>query len=179
MVIRWYTGALLISCLTLMSASGPADKPEAPQRTPLLDNKISMVMPAGFVKMSEEILTSHYPYPDQRPQEVWYSDTEHGRAAFTFTMMNNILADPHVLPFAGQMKQKMRVFYPAVSSLTVNGRQMSRLEFKTPGVNGWMINTLQFSSRNGQLLLTAFNIPEHLQEQYEHLGKNALATLDY
>ncbi|WP_058910202.1 hypothetical protein [Entomohabitans teleogrylli] len=180
MKARFMVSLLLISSTLLLSAcDGGSSTDVAQNSTTVLDGKATIVLPKGFVKMPKEMLEVKYPMTAQRPQEAWYAESEGGKVSIAFSAPNSAMSESQIPQFAAMMKNQMSAFAPSVADVTVNGKKMSRLEITTPAADGKIYNLLQFSSRDGKLLISTFNTTEDLKDKYAQAGKDALSTLKY
>ncbi|WP_154675963.1 hypothetical protein [Entomohabitans teleogrylli] len=179
MKTRLIASSLFISSALLLSACDSGSSADtALNATKVLDGKVTMVMPDGFVKMPQDMLDVKYPAA-QRPQEAWYVESEGGKVSIAFSVTGTAMKESQVPQFAAAMKQQLSPYSPSLSEVTVNGKKMSRLEMVTPSADGNIYNLMQLSSRDGKMLISTFNTTEDLKEKYAQAGKDALSSLNY
>ncbi|WP_159566090.1 hypothetical protein [Budvicia diplopodorum] len=148
----------------------------------ILNRQASITLPAGFIKMPEDLLKTMYPQA-QRPNEAWYVESEKSKVSFAFSQTAQAMTDAQLPGFAEAMKNQFSAFSPKVSEIKVNGKKAIRIEVLTPDTTNpggtQIFNVMQFSSMNGKLLIAAFNTTVDLQEKYQQSGKAALDTLTW
>lgn len=174
MKIGLILSSLLVGSTLILSACDSGDK----NVTTILDGKATMVLPEGFVKMPKEMLEKKYPAV-QRPQEAWYMESEGGKVTLGFSLTDKSVTEAQVPMVADAMKQQLSAYSPSVTNVTVNGKKMTRMEMVTPSADGNIYNMIQFSSREGKLIITVFNTAEDIKDLYLKAGKDALSTMNY
>lgn len=175
---RLIFSALIICSTLILSACNSARIAQNP--TKILDDKATVMLPKGFVKMSKDMLEMKYPEA-QRPQEVWYTKCEGGKVSIDFSLTDKAVSESQVSKEADAMQQQLSAYSSSVSNVTVNGKKMARIEIFTRSEDGKfrVYKLMQLSSLEGKLLVSTFNVTEDLQVHYAQSGKDALSTLSY
>lgn len=145
----------------------------------ILDGKASIVLPADYVRMPQNLLDAKYPMAEKRPSEAWYVESEGGKVTIAFSMTETKVPESEVYRLTKVLKMQMSMLSPSTSELKVNGKNMGRLEMTTPSSDGKIFNVMQISSMNDKMLISTFNVTEELKEKYTSEGKEALSTLKY
>lgn len=179
MKIKSLINASLIFSVLLLSACDSSKAESEPGSTKVIDGSASIVLPPGFVKMPQAMLEVKYPMAAQRPNEAWYPEVENGKVSIAFSKTKNPMQESQINEFAQVMKKQMAIFKPTLSMVTINGKKMGRLEMTTPAEDGNIYNVMQFSSYDGKLLISTFNVTEDLKDKYLQSGKDALSTIKY
>ncbi|VUT06302.1 hypothetical protein [Klebsiella huaxiensis] len=79
MKCRMLLSALIVCCtLPLTACDGKNETSSEANRTQIADGKASIVLPEGYIKMSDELLAQKYPDAN-RPKEAWYVEKENGK----------------------------------------------------------------------------------------------------
>ncbi|SQI40958.1 Uncharacterised protein [Leminorella richardii] len=172
-------GLIMIPTLLLAGCGGDENKCENGN---VLDGKICITLPADFTKMPEEMLKQKYPMA-QRPNEVWYIESEKGKVSLAFSQTSQAMRETQLEAFAQAMKNQMNAFSPKVTTATVNGKKTALLEIITPDNSNAggpaIISMMQMSSVNDKLLITTFSVTEDIKDKYYQEGKTLLNTLSW
>lgn len=175
MKIKRLFTTLLVCATFIVSACDDKtpDKMLAGKPTIILDGKASIILPPGMVRMPEAVINETYPLVEMRPQEAWYMENIQGRITMTFTHMQTSVSQSQI------SHQTAVLFSPTVSSVTVNGRKMTRIEMSTPVIEGKILSLMQISSLDNRMLVSTFSVPERLKSHYGEVGLASLSTLKH
>lgn len=183
MKYRILLSALVVCCtLPLTACDSQSDaSTDSANRTQIADGKASIVLPEGYIKMSDELLAQKYPAAN-RPKEAWFVEKENGKVSLAFNMTQNAIKEAQLPEFSQIMKNNLATFSPKVSSVTINGNKMERIKMTTPDAadpNGGIYNVMQIASVDGKLMIATFNATADLKEQYSPAGLEALSSIKY
>ncbi|WP_434661617.1 hypothetical protein ACMYSL_05240 [Klebsiella sp. MISC125] len=182
MKCRMLLSALIVCCtLPLTACDGKNETSSEANRTQIADGKASIVLPEGYIKMSDELLAQKYPDAN-RPKEAWYVEKENGKVTIAFNMTKNPIKESQLPEFADVMKNNLVTFSPEVISVAINGKRMQRIQVTTPDAanpNGGIYNIMQFASVDGKLMIATFNTTTELKDKYGSAGLESLSSIQY
>lgn len=183
MKYRMLLSALVVCCTLPITACDNSKEAasDAAKRTQIADGKASIVLPVGYIKMSDELLAQKYPAAN-RPKEGWYVEKENGKVSLAFNLTQNSIKEAQLPEFSEVMKNNLAPFTPEVSSVTINGKKMQRITVTTPDAadpKGGIYNVMQFSSVDGKLMIATFNATADLKDQYSKAGIESLSSIQY
>lgn len=183
MKYRMLLSAIVVCCTLPLTACDSKDKAasDTANRTQIADGKASIVLPEGYIKMSDELLAQKYPAAN-RPKEAWFVEKEKGKVTLAFNMTQNAMKEAQLPEFAEVMKNNLATFSPEVSSMTINGNKVQRIKVTTPDAadpKGGIYNVMQFASLDGKLMIATFNATADLKDQYSNAGLEALSSIKY
>lgn len=156
------------------SASETKSRPgttENTGRTPVLEGRLSVLLPDGYQKMSTEMMADSFGHVPVRPSEVWYQESEEGRVMLGFTKTSEKFMNSQLAPLVKMMEKQMASASPRITQATVNGEEIYRIETTSTtviagkGPTG-VTTILQPSVLDGRLMLTTFTFPASLKEKY-------------
>ena len=90
MKYRMLLSALVVCCTLPLTACDSKDKAasDTANRTQIADGKASIVLPEGYIKMSDELLAQKYPAAN-RPKGAWYAVKDKGKVILAVKMTQN------------------------------------------------------------------------------------------
>lgn len=138
------------------------------EKKSLLEGKMEILMPTGFIKYSQEIIEQKYPQKGIKPKEVWGDETAAKTLALTHT------TTPMSNAQIPNLQESMRKQYEAngvdIISMKVDdssGRNMLRIVFENNTVNGKIHNSMVLLSLEERLLIVSFNAMLKEGEQWK------------
>lgn len=170
-----------------VATTTPATKPqpgttENTGRTPVLEGRLSVLLPDGYRKMSTEMMAEAFGHVPVRPSEVWYLESEEGRVMLGFTKTSEKFINSQRAPLVKMMEKQMAAASPRVTQTTANGEEIYRIETTSTtviagkGPTG-VTTILQPSVLDGRLMFTTFTFPASLKEKYIKDAEEILSSV--
>lgn len=171
-----FSGVALAAAIFLNGCDNSSDA----QKGNILSGKVKIELPSDFTKMPDSLVSKKYP-TEQRPEEVYFVEQEHGKVSLAFKISSKI--DNDTLPqVVDAMKNQLIDFDPEVSEVAVNGHKAYQIEVNTPNQedeNNDIENIIQLSIMDGYLLISTFNVTSDLEDKYLAQGTSALSSISY
>ncbi|WP_127533678.1 hypothetical protein [Paenibacillus kobensis] len=130
-------------------------------RKAFLDDKVLLWLPDDFEDMSEQARKVKYPY-EERP-EIIKSD-ERGAIAFTLNVIDQELEDDWIQELVEGTKAAFKNMNPGHLFYSegvdeVHGKKVGYLEFKSPGMDGFLYQIMYFFEYEGRTGMGTFSCP--------------------
>jgi len=167
---------IAVGLLALAAVSATAT-PNLAKRA-LLDGKLSLLVPASFKHMSEEMLRVKYP-SERRPTTVLTNPEGTVNVAVNHTQ--NSLRPAQLSEAHAAMDQMFRNMYPSAKwnqseVVTINGRQFFVLDLRTPAIDTEIRNIMGGTSLDGRFLIITFNCTRELEPEWEAAGRRIIES---
>lgn len=127
------------------------------EKVHVLDGKVSILLPEGFVDMPSETARIKYP-SEQRPQEIMTSDD--GTVNFTFSLFEADFNEGQIEDALGQFKAVIRKVNPAFifyDFVVETDKALGWFDFKSYGLDEQIYNVMYITPVNGKLMHGIFN----------------------
>lgn len=165
----------------------PATKPQPGTtgntgRTPVLEGRLSVLLPDGYRKMSTEMMAESFGHVPVRPSDVWYLEDEEWRVMLGFTKTSEKFMNSQRATLVKRMEKKWASASPRVTQTTVNGEVIYRIETTSTtviagkGPTG-VTTILQPSVLDGRLIFITFTFPASLKEKYIKDAEEILSSV--
>lgn len=166
----------LLVVLLLVASFAQAD--ELVMRT-ALNGKVSLVTPAGFGPMPQDVLEMKYP-SSRRPTEVLSDAT--GGVSLAFNHTQSKMLPGQVKEARASMSKMFHNMYPAAKwirdeTVRKNGRPFMVFELITPAMDTKIHNIMYGTSVDNRLLLVSFNTTIEQSGQWLAVGKKIMQSL--
>ncbi len=145
----------------------------------LFDGKVSILIPAGFEPMSEEMLAEKYPL-GEAPKLVFTNPDGSVNVAMRHTSMQ---VGPQDVPLVHQFvewtfqRQFPRAVWFGSTTGERGGMPYFTLEFVTPADGTGVRNIMLGTALDGRMLLISFNCTRELEEQWAPLGQQIIDSI--
>jgi hypothetical protein len=141
-------------------------------KTLLLDDRLSLLIPASFKLMPEQLRLSKYPGANSPP--IAFSNTN-GTVSIAINHTNVIIANDDLPHLLGQLRRGVEHAHPEVEwtnscLLDREGRTWIQMEFVTQGLDDKIRNLMIATSYAGRMLSIAFNVVESLSGEWLSIG---------
>ncbi len=127
------------------------------EETQVLNDKVSIILPEGFVDMPSEIARIKYP-SEQRPQVIRTS--EDGTVNFTFSLYEVEFNEKQIEDALGQFKAVIRKVNPAFifyDFVIEKDKALGWFDFKSYGLDEQIYNVMYIIPVEGKLMHGIFN----------------------
>ena len=174
-------GPVLVgSVVTALSVVAVAQA-QAPtlQRLAILGGRISLLMPADFKPLSEEMLKRKYPNAN-RPSVAYSNAATTINVAFDHTAQS---LPANQLDAAHQaVNSAFKNLYPSAQWFRseirpINGRQFFLMELRTPAIDTEVRNLIVGTSLDNRLLLITFNVTKALEADWMPIGNKIIESI--
>lgn len=151
------------------------------QSQSFLDNKITLQVPPGLHKMTDEQFKLKYPNPNNKPSLVLTDDNVEVNLVINH-MKQYDLNDEQLEWFKNGQVDAMKKKYPDMKILgdgvtTANGKKVAFIKAMTPARDMQIYNYFLFTHLEGKLLLLSFNCGEKLKKDWEKTADNIMGSL--
>lgn len=129
------------------------------ERLPLADGTISMMLPADFVPMSQDMAEKKYP-SQQRPETILTDET--GTVNLMFQYMDGEESNETIESFRNRIFGMMKRVNPGIKEMETGvvaaaGKQIAYVEFSNPVMDGKLYNLMFYLPVKGRPLMGSFN----------------------
>lgn len=127
------------------------------KETQILSDKVSVMLPEGFVEMPQRIAKIKYP-SEQRPQVIMTSDD--GTVNFTFSLYDTEFNERQIEDALGQFKAVIRKVNPAFvfyDFVVESDKALGWFDFKSYGLDEQIYNVMYLLPVEGKLMHGIFN----------------------
>lgn len=127
------------------------------KETQILSDKVSVMLPEGFVEMPQRIAKIKYP-SEQRPQVIMTSDD--GTVNFTFSLYDTEFNERQIEDALGQFKAVIRKVNPAFvfyDFVVEPDKALGWFDFKSYGLDEQIYNVMYLLPVEGKLMHGIFN----------------------
>ncbi|MDE6388740.1 MAG: hypothetical protein K2L82_13160 [Lachnospiraceae bacterium] len=127
------------------------------EETQVLNEKVSVMLPEGFVDMPHEVAKMKYP-SEQRPQVIKTSDD--GTVNFTFSLYDTEFNERQMEDALGQFKAIIRKVNPAFifyDFVVETDKALGWFDFKSYGIDEQIYNVMYLTPVEGKLMHGIFN----------------------
>lgn len=156
----------------------PASAQDLASRT-VLDGRVTLLVPAGFERMSQEMLTAKY--PRQQPPKLVLTNADGSvNIAFRHTPMP---ASSDKLPAIHAMvEQALEQQFPTAewrsSEISErDGMRFFKLDFMTPAIDTDIRNIMFGTPLDGRMLLISFNCTRELDARWAPYGHRIINSI--
>lgn len=143
-----------------------------------INNKVTILVPAGFVKMSDEMWTLKY-HNIPRPELV-LTDLD-GEVNLLASLTPQSANESQLLEFKNfqlnNIKKRPDVNILSSGINIVNGKKVSYIKFISEAVDQNVFNYYFFTIYNGKVLFFSFNCIEKLEKDWEKSADEIVASL--
>ncbi len=146
----------------------------------LLDNKVTLLAPKGFTKMTEEMLAIKYPAGANKPQ--WVLTDEDATVNLAYNYTSSTIDDNGIPSFTDQMlavlkTNKKDIKFIDDGILLKDGKNIGYIKFISQARDQKVFNFLFYISVDDRLLLFSFNCIEKLRIKWELKADEMAASL--
>ena len=127
------------------------------KETQILSDKVSVMLPEGFIEMPQRIAKIKYP-SEQRPQVIMTSDD--GTVNFTFSLYDTEFNERQIEDALGQFKAVIRKVNPAFvfyDFVVESDKALGWFDFKSYGLDEQIYNVMYLLPVEGKLMHGIFN----------------------
>ena len=176
--VRIATRRLLLVLIAFSSAAITAQEP-ALQNTQLLGGKVSLLLPADFAPMTEEVMRRKYP-SSYRPGLVYTNAATTVNVALEHTV-HKVQAGTLAAVYEA-MRTAMKNMHPSAvwfrnQIRTINGREFFLLELRTPAIDTPVRNIMVGTSLDDRLLMISFNCTAALEAEWMATGNRIIESI--
>lgn len=146
----------------------------------ILDGSLSMMLPAEFQIMDENLAKVKYPDED-RPDYIYTNDDT--TVNLTFSLDNSgELDNNEVEEVKNLLAKQIKRLYPASKiedsqTIDAEGKNISFFSFDIPLIDGNLYNLMFFMEHKKQLLMGSFNCSIYQKKQWKPLIRQMLMTV--
>ncbi|WP_207432353.1 hypothetical protein [Sabulibacter ruber] len=149
------------------------------EKKSILNNKVSVLIPATFGVMEEEMLK--FKYPSERRPTLVYTD-EDAKTNLAFNYISSNASQAVLEAYKQSMETSFRNSFPTAEWIdkgvkTINGRKIGYLEVVTPAADQKVYNLIFFTDVDGKLLLGTFNCLEKERQQWQSISHQILNSV--
>ncbi|MDR1548575.1 MAG: hypothetical protein LBT06_08330 [Hungatella sp.] len=146
----------------------------------LLDGALTMLLPAEFELMDEELAKMKYPGGD-RPDYIYTNEDTTVNITFTLDDSGSI-SNEEVEEVKNILAKQMKRLYPGSKiddsqPIQAEDKSISLFSFDVPLVDGDVYNLMFFMEYREHLLMGGFNCSIHQKKQWKPLIKQMLMTI--
>jgi hypothetical protein len=154
--------------LTLVACSSLHAEELALAQQSVLDGRVSLLIPATFKPMSEEMLRTKYP-SERRPTLVFTN--ERGTVNIALNHAKGHMPANQLAAFHASMEGSFKKLYPSAEWFRsevrkINGRDFFVMELRTPAIDTEIRNIMLGTSLEDRLLLISFNVTTELEGEW-------------
>ena len=150
------------------------------EKISLLDNKVTILAPKSFTKMTEEMLAIKYPAGANKPQ--WVLTDEDGTVNLAYNYTNSAIDDNGIPAFTDQMLAVLKTNREDIKFiddgiLLKEGKNIGYIKFISQAKDQKVFNYMFYISLDNRLLLFSFNCIEKLRKKWEVKADEMAASL--
>ena len=136
----------------------------------LLDNKVTILAPKGFTKMTEEMLALKYPVSANKPQ--WVLTDKDGAVNLAYHYTSTAMDDNGIPAFTDEMLALLKTNRKDIEFiddgiLLEDGKNIGYIKFTSQAEDQKNFNFLFYISIDNRLLLFTFNCISKLRKKWE------------
>jgi hypothetical protein len=145
----------------------------------LLNNKVKILAPEELSPMSEQMWALKY---QKRTRPIMVLTDEDGEVNLIADMTQQPATENQLVSFKDFQIQQLKTKRPDLELLgngvkTVNGKKVGYFKFVTQAVDQKVFNYYFFTLVDGKILLFTFNCIEKLQDKWESIAEQIVASL--
>lgn len=146
----------------------------------LLDGALTMLLPAEFELMDEELAKMKYPGGD-RPDYIYTNEDTTVNISFTLED-SGLISNEEVEEVKNILAKQMKRLYPGSKiedsqPIQAGDKSVSFFSFDVPLVDGNVYNLMFFMEHREHLLMGGFNCSIHQKKQWKPLIRQMLMTI--
>ncbi|OEF99135.1 hypothetical protein BHF71_10045 [Vulcanibacillus modesticaldus] len=150
------------------------------ERKEVLSNKVSILIPDSFKKMSEELMKIKYP-KENRPTLVYTNEDATVNIAFKVT--ENEIRPEQIQGFKEIIKNNLQEVYSTDGLVKdgvyeINGKTIGMIEYKTPADDTEIYNYIFFTDLDNKLLLSTINFTTEKKEVWQPIAEEIMNSLE-
>ena len=150
------------------------------EKISLLDNKVTILAPKSFARMTEEMLAVKYPAGANKPQ--WVLTDEDGTVNLAYNYTNSAIDDNGIPAFTDQMLAVLKtnrkdIVFIDDGILLKEGKNIGYIKFISQAKDQKVFNYMFYISLDNRLLLFSFNCIEKLRKKWEVKADEMAASL--
>ncbi len=150
------------------------------EKISLLDNKVTILAPKGFTKMTEEMLAVKYPAGANKPQ--WVLTDKDATVNLTYNYTSSKIDDNDIPGFTDEMLTVLKTNRKDIEFiddgiLLQDGKNIGYIKFISQAKDQKVFNFLFYISVDNRLLLFTFNCISKLRKKWEVSADEMAASL--
>lgn len=170
---------LLAFFLSFSAVAAQAQQDTALVQHTALGGKVAIMAPAGFARMSPEMLAAKYP-TQRPPTEVLANDR--GTISIAFNHTQQAMTPAQVREAHGALDRQIKATIPRArwnrSEVVRRGdRDVAVLDFWSPTADGEVRNIMVVSSVDGRGMIVSFNVTRELEAQWGAIGERIMNSI--
>jgi hypothetical protein len=174
-----HSACLLAVLITVATSAAIRGQEPSLQPRSVLGGRLSLLMPAEFTPMAEEVMRRKYP-SSYRPGNVYTNAATTINVAFDHT--SHQVTGAQLGAAYESMRTAMKNMYPSAvwfrSELRkINGREFFLMEMRTPALDTEVRNIIVGTSVDDRLLMVTFNCMKSLEQQWVPVGNKIIESI--
>ncbi|OEF99576.1 hypothetical protein BHF71_08495 [Vulcanibacillus modesticaldus] len=150
------------------------------KRTKIISDKVSVLIPDSFKKMSKELVIKKYP-KENRPTLVYTN--EDATVIITFKVTENEIRSEQIQEFKEIIKNNLLEVYSTDGLVKdgvyeINGKMIGMIEYKTPAEDTYLYNYFFFTDIDNKLLLSTINFTKEKKEVWQSIAEEIMNSLE-
>lgn len=146
----------------------------------LLNGKLKLYLPEGFLEITRNELAEQFPNERQRPTLV-FSNSEQVKLSINYGSSPAIDSDlPRVKQSFENAYDRSGIYFKESEIKVINGSNLVVMSFVLPNnaKGDQIVNEVFIGSLSGQLLLGSFSYPQSVSNEWESVGKKIIQSID-